>query len=159
MQRKVNHLGLLVRSILPGEDEVSAAASRLQQLLGDDEDEEAEPLSLPLIRMSAIRARSHGQSWNNNFVPAHMFRVGDIGYVPPGEDFKSFVKLKNILDAGMIELEINPFATGWKTHMQMGHFDRQQLQPFELPGGVSGYDFLYLNQSATNAWLSAGQLS
>ena len=40
---KINHLGLLVRSIFPsGDDSFDEASSRLEKLLGDDDDEEAE---------------------------------------------------------------------------------------------------------------------
>lgn len=143
MQLKLNHLGLLVRSILPSDDQISVASDRLKEILGDDEDEEADPLSLSAIRMAAIRARTHGISWNNNFVPAHMFHVGDIGYVPSGGDFKSFVLLKNVLQDGVTEWEVNDAATGWKTHFGPGGFNKEQLQPFELPGDVSGYVIFY----------------
>ena len=68
-----------------------------------------------------------------------MFQLGDIGYVPAGKDFKSFVLLSNILKDGTAELEINLESTGWRTHMSSSGFDREQLQPFDLPGDVSGY--------------------
>ncbi|KAI0341257.1 hypothetical protein BDW22DRAFT_341386 [Trametopsis cervina] len=139
MQRKINHLGLIVRSVLPNNDEVQIASARLTELLGDEEDEEAEPLSLPMIRMSAIQARTHGMSWSENFVPAHMFHIGDIGYIPPGEGVKSFVRLKNVLEEGIADWEVKSPATGWKTHFDMGRFDQQELQPFELPGDVCGW--------------------
>ncbi|KAI0688494.1 hypothetical protein BC835DRAFT_1419088 [Cytidiella melzeri] len=137
MQRKVNHLGLIVRSVLPsGNDECHEASARLQELLDDDEDEEAEPLSLPMIRMAAIRARTHGHSWNHNFVPAYMFKLGDVGYVPPGEQIKSFVRIANVLDEGLVDLDLTTHATGRKIHFDFGRFDQQDLQPFLLPGDV-----------------------
>ncbi|KAI0087609.1 hypothetical protein BDY19DRAFT_892908 [Irpex rosettiformis] len=148
LQMKINHLGLLVRSIFPsGDDSFHEATTRLDELLVDDDNEEAEPLTLPMIRMAAIRARTHGQSWANNFCQAHQFAVGDIGYVPNGdrkiecerERWKDFVRIGNVLQDGIVELEVTEHATGRKMRFEHGRFDREELQPFELPGGVYGW--------------------
>ena len=139
---KINHLGLLVRSIFPsGDDSFDEASSRLEKLLGDDDDEEAESLTLPMIRMTAIRARTHGHSWSNNFCQAYQFAIGDIGYVPrdcKGESWDNFVKVGNVLGGGSMELEVTEHVTGWKTLVQHGRFDREELRSFMLPGGIHG---------------------
>lgn len=144
LQLKINHLGLLARSIFPsGDDSLSSASSRLDELLGEDDDEEAEPLSLPMIRMAGIRARTHGQSWANTFCQAHQFSVGDVGYVPKGDGderqrWKEFVKVGNLLEDGVVELETTEHATGWKTLLEFGRIDKEDLQSFVLPGNVYG---------------------
>lgn len=132
-----------MRSILPSDDPIPVVSSRLDKILGDDEDEDAAPLSLATIRSVAIRSRTHGLSWNNNFVPAHLFHVGDVGYVPKGREFKEFVLLRNVL-AEDEELEVTESATGWRMRFSGGGFDREQLQPFEMPEGVSGCVLLSL---------------
>jgi hypothetical protein len=138
LQSKINHLGIIVRSVLPsGDDNLAQTSFRLDELLGD-EDEELDELSLPMIRMAAIRGRTHGHSWANNFVPAYMFDVGDYGYVPPGEEFGAFVKLGNVLHDELASWEIAAQASGRLEHFDAGRFERQELQPFLLPEDVSG---------------------
>lgn len=40
-------------------------------------------LTLKKLRQVALQAGTHGVAWGNNFVPPHLFRVGDIGYIRP----------------------------------------------------------------------------
>ncbi|EKM52601.1 uncharacterized protein PHACADRAFT_31094 [Phanerochaete carnosa HHB-10118-sp] len=77
-----------------------------------------EKLTLKRLRQAALQAGTHGVTWSNNFVPPHLFRVGDVGYIrsegtedKDGSDgekepkalwsyggFDRFVRMCNILD-------------------------------------------------------------
>ena len=106
-QMKLNHLTLLAKALLPGDDSPPVAGEYLSTVMheissasdepDDDEDEEAvlarwkagsasiptAPLSLSKLRLFAIQNSKHVWSWSNNFVPPYLFTVGDVGYIPP----------------------------------------------------------------------------
>ncbi|PSR79847.1 hypothetical protein PHLCEN_2v6893 [Hermanssonia centrifuga] len=180
VQQKVSHLAVLAKSLLPSSDDSALVSSRLSSILyysrpsipfsrgggGDDDDDEGEEegedhddgriakgqptAGLAKIRMAAILANTHSHTWARNVVPAYMYAVGDIGYVPRagGEDVTSFVVLSNVFTAPDAErfdrrgnacLGVSESAHGWQRYLQ-GAFQEQKLQPFALPqNAVSGW--------------------
>ncbi len=181
VQQKVSHLAVLAKSLLPSSDDTALVSSRLSSILyysrpsipfsrDDDDDDEGEEeedhdggriakgqptAGLAKIRMAAILANTHSHTWARNVVPAYMYAVGDIGYVPRGgEDCTSFVVLSNVVtDAerfnhpakahGLgvpgvgVGVVVSESAHGWQRYLQ-GAFQEQKLQPFALPQNVSG---------------------
>lgn len=153
MQRKVNHLTILARAILPSADDISTVHDRLHRLLGtidsEFEDGEEEPLELPpmslrQIRQAAISINVHQASWfeNNGIVP-HKFTVGDIGYIPKAKgeenDWSKFVLIGNVLTEGLAKLEVSNVTEGKQGGWQDRIHRWETLTPFELPGGIHGY--------------------
>lgn len=141
MQTKVNHLAVLTKALLPSSGERTVVSQRLDDMLGDeneDEDDESEELTLSLIRMKAICSNAHDFTWHNNLVPAYKFTVGDLGYIPDGGDFTSFVLLTNVLRDGLAYIDTVQSAHG--TQFSMGtHFHKQELQSFPVPYGFTGF--------------------
>lgn len=153
MQTKVNHLGVLVKALLPDSRNFAAVTEQLDSLLGEEEEDEDEDggLTLPLIRMQAIKQNAHDLTWDNNFVPAYMYTVGDIGYIPGGEDFNSFVVLKNVIKDNLVLLDTVQEIHGTHHPHTMGRmFARQELQSFPAPGGFYGYAVLTGSRSVQN---------
>ena len=183
-QIKLNHLSLLAKALLPANDELGAAQTYLGTLTrriatsddleeDEDDDEEAvlvrwnasavqepkEDVSLRNLRLFALKNSRHLQTWSNNFVPAFLFRVGDIGYVPSTSDvgensdtevytasyggFQRFVRICNILDSedghNCDDFEVDEDTSGSMTSFQSARFSRTDLEGFEIGGGVFGF--------------------
>ncbi|KAI1790577.1 hypothetical protein LXA43DRAFT_890846 [Ganoderma leucocontextum] len=152
MQRKINHLTILARAILPSADDISTVHERLHKLLGtiDSEFEEEEephelpPMSLRQIRQAAISINVHQASWfeNNGIVP-HKFSVGDLGYIRRTEDgendWSKFVLIGNVLTEGLANLEVSSVTEGKQGGWQDRVHRWDTLAAFELPGGVHGW--------------------
>ncbi|OBZ74650.1 hypothetical protein A0H81_05439 [Grifola frondosa] len=142
-QRKVNHLAVLAKALLPNSDDLSLVSSRLQSILGGDEEGDeiddyahpASPLTLRQIRLAAFDAHTHQYAWSQNIVPAYKYAVGDIAYVPSGVVSGSFTVLCNV----SAQFEIAEGATGTQGAWAGGFFERHELQPFEYPGGIRGW--------------------
>ncbi|KAI0717740.1 hypothetical protein C8T65DRAFT_571587 [Cerioporus squamosus] len=149
MQRKVNHLTILARALLPSSANITTAQERLQKVLGslDDDDgfSEMPLMTLRQIRKAAIAMDAHQQAWfEGSGVPPHQFRVGDLGYLPKGaetdgKNWKDFVVLCNVLDEGLAKLDLSDAREGSKSSWLDGHFQREDLPPYELPGGLYGW--------------------
>lgn len=140
LQHRINHLTVLIRALLPGSSDVTRVSERLQHLLGEDTEEEEEvSLSLAQIRVAAISVGNHDHTWSQNTVPPYKYSVGDLGYIPEGKDFDSFVVLCNVLKDGTADLNTNQLATGSQSSWVNGFINRQQLQPFFYPPNLSGY--------------------
>ncbi|RDX41179.1 hypothetical protein OH76DRAFT_1489711 [Lentinus brumalis] len=150
MQRKVNHLTILARALLPSSEDITSVQGRLQKLLGSLDDEgglsEIPLMTLRQIRKAAIAADAHQQAWfENTGIPPHRFRVGDLGYLPKrdeteGKDWTKFVVLCNVLEEGLAKLDVSNARTGSKSSWQPGGSHvREDLAPYELPGGLHGW--------------------
>ncbi|PIL25894.1 hypothetical protein GSI_11647 [Ganoderma sinense ZZ0214-1] len=152
MQRKINHLTVLARAILPSTDDISTVHERLHKLLGTidgDLDEEEEPLELPpmslrQIRQAAISINVHQASWfESSGIAPHKFSVGDIGYIPKDEDEKSdwskFVLIGNVLTEGLAKLEVSSTTNGKQSGWRDRIHQSADLASFELPGGIHGW--------------------
>ncbi|KAI0351618.1 hypothetical protein OH77DRAFT_1429437 [Trametes cingulata] len=143
-QVKISHLAVLARALLPGTDDLEVVKKRLQRVVSaeDEEDEEAEPahMSLRQIRKAAFAAELEHEPWHRNTVPPHKFSVGDLGYLPQScDDWNDFVVLCNVLQEGTFNLDTFNHATGrqgtWANHF----YERQDITPFELPGGINAW--------------------
>ena len=145
---------MLAKALLPDSDDHAAVSAIFEEILGDDEDSDdfVEP-TLPLIRRVAIDAKTHTHTWSNNFVPAFLFTVGDIGYIPPGEDFGSFVILGNIIKDGLAILDTAQSSRGFHTRWKP-HITRDEIQPFPAHGDYTGYGLRLLLIECTYALYS-----
>lgn len=150
VQRKVNHLTILARALLPSGDNIATVQERLHKFLSSiDEDDDEEPAEVPLmslrqIRKAAFAANVHQQSWfeNENIKP-HKFRVGDLGYLPKREgtgekNWDEFVVLCNVLQEGIASLEITSTTEGKQGGWQNGVHRWDDMDPYELPGDIFG---------------------
>lgn len=149
MQQKVNHVTYLARALLSSSEDTVSIISRLNKLfLGITEeewDEDRDHFSLRYIRMAAIKANEQQESWFDNTVNPYQLTVGDVGYVPTGKDFKSFVVLCNVLDEGSLHVVTEAYATQGSWNNGFRH--NQQLQAFVLPRNIYGHvPFTYLPQ-------------
>ncbi|KAI0742707.1 hypothetical protein C8Q80DRAFT_1221158 [Daedaleopsis nitida] len=151
VQRKVNHLTILARALLPSADNISNVQERLHKFLGSiDEDDDEEPAEVPLmslrqIRKAAFAANVHQQSWfeNENIKP-HKYSVGDLGYIPKRKgtdekDWGEFVVLCNVLQEGLASLEVTPITEGKQGGWQNGTHRWDDMNPYELPGDIYGW--------------------
>ncbi|EIW56653.1 uncharacterized protein TRAVEDRAFT_49473 [Trametes versicolor FP-101664 SS1] len=158
-QRKVNHLTMLARALLPDSDNLEVVKKRLQSVLRvtEEEDEEAEvlPLTLRQIRKAAFAADVHNQSWFRNNIPPHKFSVGDLGYVPKGgaDDWADFVVCCNVLEDGLAKFETSNSATGKQGMWANRGYERQDIPPFELPGGVHGWPVAVLPEAELDIYV------
>ncbi|KDQ54502.1 hypothetical protein JAAARDRAFT_209229 [Jaapia argillacea MUCL 33604] len=135
-EEKTNHVNALARALLPSASSPPTLSSQVQALLGEDDDD---MLSLRKIRMSSIRLDTHQHQWSVNIVPPHKFSLGDLGYIPPGEDFTSFVTLHNVLKEGMASFDVAQDASGTQWNWKEISMGREQLQAFDLPFEVKGW--------------------
>ena len=139
MQHRINHLTVLIRSLLPGSSDASAVNERLQLLLeGDSEEEETVTLSVSRLRRMAISADNHDHVWSQGIVTPYQYNVGDLGYVPEGKSFESFVVLCNVITDGKLSLGLDHLATGWQSTWVNGFINRQRLDSFLYPPNISG---------------------
>ena len=94
--------------------------------------------------MIAIKANKHDHVWRPNTVPAHQFRVGDVGWVPPGKEFKEMEVLCNVVDNGMIRFDMKESAVGWQGAWVAGFRERRDMKPILFPEDIYGYVFTLL---------------
>ncbi|KAG1728864.1 uncharacterized protein EDB91DRAFT_1060284 [Suillus paluster] len=139
IQKKINHLVTLARALLPSGRQSPILPTQLEALIEDTESE-TPSLTLRQIRdLTWNTEGAHGHTWYERNVPADKFSVGDIGYIPVGGDFGSFVLLSNVIKDGKAELSVSHRSHGehwcWK-HVPMR---RQPLQAYELPEVVAGW--------------------
>lgn len=152
-QKKINHLAILVKAVLPSSSDVSAVSKYFQKFLQegsvneeDEEDEEFEAinktLSLRQIRTFALESEVLLHTWRNNNVEPHRYAVGDIGHIPEGGDLNTFTVLCNVLGtAGAAGMEVQHDAFGEKFSWDRGFASgKEELRAFDFPGGVKGYD-------------------
>lgn len=148
-QKKINHLAVLLKALLPSTSDASAAATSLKTVLQDenieDEDEDGdeetehknESLNLRRIRIAALDLDVLQYTWRNNNVKAHQYAVGDLGYIPEGDDPDNFTVLCNVLRNTGMEVQHN--AWGGMFSFDHGFVNRKDgLQPFHFPNNVAG---------------------
>lgn len=150
MQMKAAHLGMLMRSIFPGEADANIVHARLKALLHEQDDEEEEEddwvgvskVTLAQIRRAAIAANGHDFSWHKSNIVPHRFSIGDVGYLPSdseGPFSDSFVVVGNVLKQNMVDIEVVPNTFGEQAAWDGGFRKKQTLQPFQLPYSVYGW--------------------
>lgn len=137
MQKKINHLVTLARSLLPSGSQQPLLPSKLQELI-EDSDFDTPCLTLRQVRDLTFHAGAHEHSWYERNVPACKFSVGDLGYIPRGKDWSSFVRLWNVVedDAGALKPSFKANGEHWC--WENVPIRRQPLQAFEMPMNVSG---------------------
>jgi hypothetical protein len=138
MQKKINHLVALARALLPSDRQSPVLPTQLETLIEESESETTS-LTLRQIRELTWDAEGgHNHAWYQRNVPADKFSLGDIGYIPVGKDFGSFVLLCNVIKDGKAAFSSSQRSNGehwcWK-HVPIR---RQPLQAYELPETVAG---------------------
>jgi len=144
----MSHLGMLLRSIFPGDAEATLVHARLKRLLHEDDDEEEDDfvdvsrVSLAQIRKAAISSNGHDYAWHNNRITSHKFSVGDLGYLPSdaeGNFSDSFVVICNVIQDQMVNVDVVANSLGEQGAWEGGLRKKQTLQPFCLPYNVHGW--------------------
>lgn len=88
--------------------------------------------------MIAIKAKKHNHTWRPNTIPAHRFRVGDVGWVPPGKEFKDMEVFCNVLDNKMAKLDVKESALGWQGAWVGGFREKRDMKPIIFPNNIFG---------------------
>ncbi|KAG2352208.1 hypothetical protein BDR07DRAFT_1616021 [Suillus spraguei] len=138
MQKNINHLVTLARALLPSGRQSPVFPTQLEALIEETKYETS--LTLRQIRDLTWSAEgAHDHTWYERTVPADKFSVGDIGYIPVGGDFESFVLLGNIIKDGKAVLDLSQRSHG--EHWCWEHFPRRReaLQAYGLPEAVAGW--------------------
>ncbi|KAH7882155.1 hypothetical protein F5I97DRAFT_1817508 [Phlebopus sp. FC_14] len=138
MQKKVNHLVTLARALLPSGSRSPELAPELQRFI-DDNDFEAPSITLRQVRDLTFDTDGHNHSWYERNVPAGKFSVGDLGYLPPGKGWDSFVRLLNVANDGLVKLQTSSKSIGEHWCWEEVPIRRQPLQAFEMPGNINGW--------------------
>jgi len=138
MRKKINHLVTLARALLPSGRQSPVLPTQLEAMIEETE-YETPSLTLRQIRNLTWNVEgAHGHTWYERNVPADKFSVGDIGYIPVGGDFGSFVPLSNIIQDGRAALSLSRRSHGEHWCWEHVPIHRQPLQAYELPEGVAG---------------------
>jgi hypothetical protein len=135
-QRRIANLGVFIRALLPAGDAPAALPSATESLLAIT-DSHPGSLTLPLIRQSM----QHTHCWRENqAVPPHEFRVGDLGVVRDvsaglGGGFEKFC---NVIEDGLVSFDTakEAFATRWS--WKDFPMRREEMQPFPMGPDVFG---------------------
>lgn len=136
MQKKINHLVTLARSLLPDDREVPGLPPKLKEIIGDN-DFETPSLTLRQVRDLTFHAGGHEHSWYERNVPACKFAVGDLGYISRGKDWDSFVPLGNAIEDGAGALKLSFTAKGGHWCWEDRPIQQKPLQAFEMPMDIS----------------------
>ncbi|KAJ7147380.1 hypothetical protein C8R46DRAFT_548234 [Mycena filopes] len=135
---QLTQLTALIANLLPPGTDPPGLPTQIRTVLDARNDSWApSPLSLRQLRMLSIEANAHGYVWkSNSAIPAHKFSVGDIGFIPEGKGWDSFVTLGNIFEDALADFSVQSKASGvhwcWKD-VPIRH---SGLQNFELPQDV-----------------------
>jgi hypothetical protein len=154
LQRKLSHLAVFARGLLPsGDDTPPGLAPTVQVLISDETYDGARhpTLPLPVIRSAVLSGGASGHhrahAWRENqAIPAHKFKVGDLGYVVPGSMIgEGFVKLCNVVDEGLVkfDLAVESFATKWDWKDM--HGGQQKAHGFTMGPNVMGWVLILLH--------------
>ncbi|KAG8215241.1 hypothetical protein J3R82DRAFT_8789 [Butyriboletus roseoflavus] len=138
MQKKINHLVTLARSLLPSDREAPGLPPKLQEII-EDNDFDTPSLTLRQVRDLTFHAGGHEHSWYERNVPACKFAVGDLGYIPRGKDWHSFVRLGNAVENDAETLKLSFRAKGDHWCWKDWPMQRKALQAFEMPMNVSAW--------------------
>lgn len=148
VQRKINHLVTLAQGLLPCGSDPPALSAHLQELI-EDASENSTALTLRKVRNLTLDANQHGHSWSERTIPPHKFFVGDLGYIPPGKGFESFVTLRNVMKEGAAQFELESKASADHWCWAQVPIRRQPLDAYTLPDDISGYVTTSLPSSGT----------
>ncbi|KAJ7041231.1 hypothetical protein C8F04DRAFT_1080699 [Mycena alexandri] len=135
---QLTQLTALIANLLPPSNDPPGLPTQIKNVLSARDDSWApSPLSLRQLRMLSIEADGHSYVWKTNTsIPAHKFSVGDIGFIPGGKGWDSFVTLGNVFEDGLADFPVKRDASGvhwcWKD-VPVRH---SSLQNFELPQDV-----------------------
>lgn len=145
MQRKLSHLAVFARALLPREKQSPKLSGEVEALITDEYDGRP-TLPLRILRRAALDgAGGEGEPhcWRENQgVPAHKFAPGDLGYLPAGESLgTSFVRLCNVLEEGLVRPDEMPlihdsFGNQWDWDDSASH-RRHDMQKYDMPGGAA----------------------
>ncbi|KAG1728218.1 hypothetical protein EDB19DRAFT_1747770 [Suillus lakei] len=139
IQKKINHLVTLARALLPSGRKSPVLPTQLEALIEETESD-TPSLTLRQIRNLTWNAEgAHGHTWYERNVPADKFCVGDIGYIPVGGDFGSFVLLSNVIKDGKAVFSLSQRSHGENWCWEHVPIQRQPLQAYELPEDVAGW--------------------
>ncbi|KAG1758128.1 hypothetical protein EDD22DRAFT_972357 [Suillus occidentalis] len=139
IQKKINHLVTLARVLLPSGRQSPVLPTKLEALIEETEFE-TPSLTLRQIRDLSWNAEgAHGHTWYEKNVPADKFSVGDIGYIPVGGDFGSFVLLGNVIKDGKAVFSLSQQSHGEHWCWEHVPIQRQPLQAYELPEAIAGW--------------------
>ncbi|KAG1744363.1 hypothetical protein EDB19DRAFT_1694694 [Suillus lakei] len=139
IQKKINHLVTLARALLPSGRQSPVFPTQLEALIEETESD-TPSLTLRQIRNLTWNAEgAHGHTWYERNVPADKFCVGDIGYIPVGGDFGSFVLLSNVIKDGKAVFSLSQRSHGENWCWEHVPIQRQPLQAYELPEDVAGW--------------------
>ncbi|KAG2107712.1 uncharacterized protein F5147DRAFT_577531 [Suillus discolor] len=139
IQKKINHLVTLARALLPSGRQSPVLPIQLEALIEETESKTSS-LTLRQIRDLTWNAEgAHGHTWYEKNVPADKFSVGDIGYIPVGGDFESFVLLSNVIKDGKAAFSLSQRSHGEHWCWEHIPIHRQPLQAYELPEAVAGW--------------------
>lgn len=143
--RPISHLVSVMCGLLPAENAPISLPPRVKGLIGAHGDDQYEgtytsspKLSLRQIRLSNIEAGTHNHVWHENGgIPAHVFAVGDFGYIPPRGEFKDFVILGNVINDGSATLTTENTANGTQWSWKDFPIRHVQIEPYALPDGAN----------------------
>ncbi|KAI0326798.1 hypothetical protein GY45DRAFT_1328458 [Cubamyces sp. BRFM 1775] len=157
-QRKLSHLVVLARALLPGSDNLTVVKERVQRVLcaEDEEDEEADAsiLTLRQIRKAAFAVGAHQQAWHRNTVPPSKYSVGDLGYLPKGSnDWEDFVLCCNVFQGNGFDCATSSHVTGRQGQWVDRIYQQQDMSPFELPGDINGWSVVVTPESESDIYI------
>ncbi|KAJ7073266.1 hypothetical protein B0H15DRAFT_869336 [Mycena belliarum] len=133
---KLTQLTALVASLLPSGSEPPGLSPQLRQTVGTA-DESYGTQNLRQLRLLGLEGNSHGYVWNkNSSIPPHKFTVGDIGYIPAGRDWDSFLTLGNILTEGLASFDLQRKSSGSQWCWKDRPIRQVEMQSFDLPHNI-----------------------
>ncbi|KAI0656301.1 hypothetical protein C8Q70DRAFT_1013688 [Cubamyces menziesii] len=157
-QRKLSHLVVLARALLPESDNLTVVKERVQRVLcaEDEEDEEADASSMTLrqIRKAAFAVGAQQQAWFRNTVPPSKYSVGDLGYLPKGsDDWDDFVVCCNVFHDNGFDCTTSSHVTGRQGAWVNRIYQQQDMSPFELPGDINGWSVVVTPESESDIYI------
>ncbi|KAJ7778459.1 hypothetical protein B0H16DRAFT_1846800 [Mycena metata] len=135
---QLTQLTALIANLLPRGNDPPGLPTQIKNVLtAHDDSWTPSPLSLRQLRMLSIEADAHSYVWKtNSAIPAHKFAVGDIGFIPEGKGWDSFVPFANIFKDGLTDLPVQKDASGVSWCWKDVPIRHSSLQNFELPQDV-----------------------
>jgi hypothetical protein len=151
LQRKLSHLSVFARGLLPSAKQEPGLPPSLRDMLSDAYDGTAPTVTLRMLREANLEGAGNDWTWRENqAVPPHKFEVGDLGYIPaqtseeqevtPKGLGNCFVKLCNILqdDPSYFNVVFESNATQWDWDAKQHR--REVVQGYEAGlGKVMGW--------------------
>jgi hypothetical protein len=142
LQRKLSHLAVFARGLLPAEDAAPALLPAVDTLLADESYDGSRPtLPLASIRTTILSqdlASVIANTWmENQGIPAYKFSIGDLGYVPAGKKLgNGFIKLCNVVEDGLVKFELVQEA--YATKYDSADTRAEEIQGFPMGPNIMG---------------------